>query len=84
MPYYAYSTYIQTRAKQIGIKKTNKKGTNNPETKKNYTKIENVSQKYVQKGYMTAPAIPKFHYVLIKSRGATTKNKNTKIQNKEN
>jgi len=44
-PYHAHSTYIQNSNQAIRDQKPIKKGTNNPETKKNYTKIENFSQK---------------------------------------
>jgi len=45
--YYANPTYIQARSQTIRDKKLVNKGTKILKTKKNYTKIEKFSQKWV-------------------------------------
>ena len=81
--YHTYSTFIYELAtKQIGIKNLSKRH-KQPQNQENYTKSEKFSPKYMQKWYIT-PLTPKSDNVLIGSRGDTTKNKNTKTQNKEN
>jgi len=90
-PYHAHSTYIQINNQAIGDQKPIKKGTDNPETKKSYTKhgkfSQNLTKNMCKKGIWLPPPnthTPKSHNVLIGSWGDTTKNKNTKTQNKEN
>jgi len=58
-PYHAQSTYMETSNQAIRDQKPIKKGTNNPETKKNYTKIKkNFSKIFIKicaRRYMTPP-----------------------------
>ena len=68
----------EVATKQLDIK-NQYKDTNNSKTKENYTKVENFSQNYVQKGIWLPPT-PKSHNVLTDSPGDTT---NNKTQNKE-
>ena len=45
-PYHAHSTYIQTSNQVVRDQNPIKKGRNNLETKKNYTKIKTFSHKF--------------------------------------
>jgi len=50
MPHHAHSNYIQTSNQAIRDQKPIKKCTNNPKTKKNYTKMENFHKNMWKKG----------------------------------
>jgi len=84
VPHHAYSTYTRTSSQVNRDQKSIKRAQTTPKSKEGLQNLKNFhknfSHKYVQKGYMTPSPALKSHNVLIGSRGATTKNKNTKIK----